>query len=684
MAAESKDDYYTKTEADDEFLSSSTVIVEDQEFTGLEANKCYINDSENNKNYKLIEEVEVPAEETHSEEYSVAPGHLYKGKRYDIGATADDGTTLTSTSRKVSGYIPLLSNGTTYLPVVWEAGGANYTEICLYAAVDGHEPANDAQAVLDTKACGSHSAQTSGVVKPLTLIADESLTESPYYTFDTTNQIIRFNPSWAQYVRTYVTDDATIARAEYTETTSEILTGVNVTNGILRTETSQPTQYSTYCFLGQVFKNNGVYGIYELDDGISYNVNVSTSNASQHLQSDPTVKISKPVRLQSGPVELKYDGVIFDSTLYDTNGSGYAVIAFMDESMNVVACTEGIGGMGALTVLENEIIRTDDVTEMVVEESPASGSGGTVDKLTIYIPKSNPNYKYVMACGTAAFNGTSAQCRENVIMPYHYINEPVTPVVTYQTLSDYIDSKVPTDINNKYTWSGMYGKSICVFGGSFATTNYGAQNSFALWEDKLGVTIRDYAVGGAGYIQNVGTTPIQTQVANMITAGTKYDLYILWCSTNDKRKVGDVYVDDSYTGGTIEGNTYTGGDFDGEVIGAVDDTNRTSQSGGINWIMNQIYTFHPQAKVIMFTSMRSFTKADEYDYANTNKKATKRFVEAQIESCKYWQMPYLDQYTTWGVNTLNKTTFVRSDNLHPTEAGYARIAYQQLNLIASL
>ena len=71
--------------ADDEFLSSSTVIVEDQEFTGLEANKCYINDSENNKNYKLIEEIEVPTKETYSEEYSVAPGHLYKGKRYDIG-----------------------------------------------------------------------------------------------------------------------------------------------------------------------------------------------------------------------------------------------------------------------------------------------------------------------------------------------------------------------------------------------------------------------------------------------------------------------------------------------------------------------------------------------------------------------------------------------------------------------
>ena len=615
---------------------------------------------------------------TSSTEVPALPGHLYKGKRYNVGATADDGTTLTSTQRKVSDYIALSLTGTTYLPAVWEAGGANYTEMCLYAAVDGDEPANDAQALIYTKACGSMSQQTSGVVKPLTLIADTSVAT---YTFDTVNQIIRFNPEYVQYIRTYVTDDSTIARAEYTESTTETLECVDITNGVVKSYEPVTVTHEINGWLGTVYYKNGSdnsEGWAAFKYTGSSNVTTGSSNNSMTRYPDSGLTISKPVRYWTNPIELKYGGLSLDGSIWDYNGIGYYMVAFLDDDWNVIDGTEGINSTGTLSILSNQIIRDENATEMTVVQGSASGSGGTVDSIVITVPTS---YKYVVMCPAITVTGTQDTAAE-IYTNYTYIDEPQPePEETVTKLSDYIDSKIPTIINDKYTWSRMYGANVCLFGGSFATATYGSK-AHEYWEEKLGINLTNYAVGGAGIIQNVGTTPMQTQVANMVAAGKKYDLYIIWFSTNDQRKVGEVWTSGSSQ--TIQGNTYAGQDFDAEVIGAVDDSNRTSQSGGINWVMNQLYTFDPNAKIIMFTSMRHFASTYGYNDLDETGPSVRHFVEAQIRSCEYWGVPYVDQYRVWGVNTLNKTTFVRSDNLHPTDAGYLKIAALQTELMANM
>jgi lysophospholipase L1-like esterase len=201
------------------------------------------------------------------------------------------------------------------------------------------------------------------------------------------------------------------------------------------------------------------------------------------------------------------------------------------------------------------------------------------------------------------------------------------------------------------------GKSVAVFGGSVSVIP-ASDSAKILWEKHLGMTITNYGVGGAGFSSLQGKKTIQQQVDE---AGV-FDIYILWASTNDytnKRKVG-LYTDYS--------------EFDG-----YNKEKLTSQAGGINYCIKQIYETNPHAVIYFFTSSKAFNDRGAYDpfYAQ----GLVKYVEMQKMICELHGIPVLDQFKLGGFNIYNKDLYYR-DPIHMNALGYKKIGELQVSFIA--
>ncbi len=126
--------------------------------------------------------------------------------------------------------------------------------------------------------------------------------------------------------------------------------------------------------------------------------------------------------------------------------------------------------------------------------------------------------------------------------------------------------------------SDLFGKSIGVFGGSFALI---PASSYCkdVWVNKLGVKYTDYAVEAAGF----STLTINT-IDSQVDEAAIHDIYILWCSTNDCLK--------------------------NAPIGSVDSKDPNSQSFGMSKTIDKLLQKNPMAKVLIFNSIKSY----KYDY----------------------------------------------------------------------
>ncbi len=201
-----------------------------------------------------------------------------------------------------------------------------------------------------------------------------------------------------------------------------------------------------------------------------------------------------------------------------------------------------------------------------------------------------------------------------------------------------------------------YGKSVAVFGGSVSVIPASdlAKN---MWEERLGMTVTNFGVGGAGFSSLQGKS-LQQQVGE---AGV-FDIYILWASTNDytnKREVG------SYT-------DYT--EFDG-----YDQSKLVTQAGGINYCIKKIYEINPNAQIYFFTSSKAFNDRGAYNPFADNGMAS--YVTMQKKICQLHGIPYLDQFTLGGYNIYNKQLYY-TDPLHMNEAGYKRLGELQVAFLA--
>jgi len=161
---------------------------------------------------------------------------IYKGKVYRPGTTTyDDGTPASSSIglRTVSDYIELPTEGVLTLSDVRQCGSTldDYEEICLYEAVSGQEPADDAQSLVYTNA-DPGGGGTTGTIYQVKFIPDTSIN-----TYSYSNFIMRYNPNYVQYVRVITVDSYTSMDAEYTITTIGTVAGVDVTNALIKENT---------------------------------------------------------------------------------------------------------------------------------------------------------------------------------------------------------------------------------------------------------------------------------------------------------------------------------------------------------------------------------------------------------------------------------------------------------------
>jgi hypothetical protein len=228
-------------------------------------------------------------------------------------------------------------------------------------------------------------------------------------------------------------------------------------------------------------------------------------------------------------------------------------------------------------------------------------------------------------------------------------------LVLFFLISGTVFSQAETD-TLKLQESFNYGKSVAVFGGSVSVIPE-SDSAKVLWEERLGMTITNYGVPGAGFSSLQGKS-MQQQVDE---AGV-FDIYILWASTND-------YTNDRAIG------TYT----DYSEFDNYDEEKLATQAGGINYCIKKIYEINPKATIYFFTSSKAFNDRGAYDPFYS--KGMVKHVDMQKKISELHGVPVLDQFLLGGYNIYNKDLYYR-DAIHMNELGYKKIGELQVSFLA--
>lgn len=228
-------------------------------------------------------------------------------------------------------------------------------------------------------------------------------------------------------------------------------------------------------------------------------------------------------------------------------------------------------------------------------------------------------------------------------------------LVLFFLISGTVFSQAETD-TLKLQESFNYGKSVAVFGGSVSVIPE-SDSAKVLWEERLGMTITNYGVPGAGFSSLQGKS-MQQQVDE---AGV-FDIYILWASTND-------YTNDRAIG------TYT----DYSEFDNYDEEKLTTQAGGINYCIKKIYEINPKATIYFFTSSKAFNDRGAYDPFYSE--GMVKHVDMQKKISELHGVPVLDQFLLGGYNIYNKDLYYR-DAIHMNELGYKKIGELQVSFLA--
>ena len=186
-------------------------------------------------------------------------------------------------------------------------------------------------------------------------------------------------------------------------------------------------------------------------------------------------------------------------------------------------------------------------------------------------------------------------------------------------------------------------------------------------ERRLRARITTYGIGGAGFSVITGEDRyLPGQIDRCLASGEKYDIYILWASTNDVTR-----------GVELE-----------------------EQDRMIKVCINKLRQGAPGAKILFFSSLpvpilenkvldpAELEKVPEgyretYRGMVTNMKRLPEHVAHQEQVCAEEHVPFLNLYTTSGINIYNAPDFFSSDNLHLNTAGYNHIKETQARFISA-
>lgn len=189
---------------------------------------------------------------------------------------------------------------------------------------------------------------------------------------------------------------------------------------------------------------------------------------------------------------------------------------------------------------------------------------------------------------------------------------------------------------------------IGIFGGSLSSSPY-SEAGKNMWRDSLGsqYIIETRGNGGAGF-SNLTKRPVYVQIQE----SRAYDVYILWASLNDFYMHYITYKK--------------------ENIGSINCYDLTTQSGGINYCYGLIQEKNPKAKILFFNTLPNFEQ---------DKKIVDPYVKAQIDICKYLNIPCLDQNSLSGFTEDKCHIYYISDKVHLNEEGYKLIAPLQIKFL---
>ena len=180
-------------------------------------------------------------------------------------------------------------------------------------------------------------------------------------------------------------------------------------------------------------------------------------------------------------------------------------------------------------------------------------------------------------------------------------------------------------------------KTVAVFGGSISSMSQ-SEKAKNLWREHLGMKVVTFGVGSAGFVNPDNNIKMQIQRAG------KFDIYILWCSTNDF--------------------TY---DYPHTTV--------AMQNEKMNECIDMLQTKNPQAKIYVFTSLKGFL--------NKGWTALADFANGQMKVAQNRGLKYLNLYNLDYNTEARASLFYQSDKVHPNSNGYYNFGWRILYFLAT-
>ena len=203
---------------------------------------------------------------------------------------------------------------------------------------------------------------------------------------------------------------------------------------------------------------------------------------------------------------------------------------------------------------------------------------------------------------------------------------------------------------------------VAIFGGSVAQyfNDKGVQKE--LESSMPSYTFTNFAKAGDGLckqttyengVAKLGGIPLK--VKEVCDNNKLFDVYIIWCSTND---IWGCPIGQS--------SDYT--DEDG-----FDEQKLLTQCGGLNYIIKTIQSQSPNARILIFASLKYF--GSQYGYSKTGEtrynppRRMYDYVEKQIDCAQRFSLPVLNLWADSGINEYNYKVLC-PDGIHPSKDAY--------------
>lgn len=225
--------------------------------------------------------------------------------------------------------------------------------------------------------------------------------------------------------------------------------------------------------------------------------------------------------------------------------------------------------------------------------------------------------------------------------------------------SEQADSPPEEEID--YQKSPNFNAQIAIFGASF-TRIEASDVCKQYWQQQLNITWTDFGINGAGYSNLPQDPGVQYEIDRWRERQQTYDIYLLWSPTHDFYKSVEI--------GSLADYTEADG-YDRDKLQTL--------LGGMNYCYRNITEVHPEAQILLFTTLPVFNwGTDGYEADGL----MQRYVDAQIAWARQHNVCYLDLFRCSGFTHDNYGKYYEQDALHPSSNGYDHLKELTARFIA--